>query len=150
MNNKEIERKFLVKDMPNLLNLKKHKIKQGYISTNPVLRIRQKDDKYFFTFKGRGTIERCELESEISKDEFLNLCGKIEGSIIDKMRYLIPLGTGIMAELDVYSKELDGFCNVEVEFNTLDEANSFTPPIWFGDEITYDYKYTNAYLSSKK
>ena len=42
--------------------------------------------------------------------------------------------------------------NIEVEFDSLEQANGFDIPSWFGEDITKDIRYTNAYLSkiSKK
>lgn len=143
----EIERKFLVNYMPNLNSYKYSYIKQGYISIQPVLRVRQKDEKYMFTFKGKGDIKREEIEKEITKEEFDNLWLKIEGEPIIKKRYIIPLENGLIAELDIYEGNLEGFKNIEVEFDNLEQAKNFIPPNWFGKDITTDIKYTNAYLS---
>lgn len=145
--NYEIEKKFLIKNLPNLENLKSFKIKQGYISTEPVLRIRQKNDKYFFTFKGKGFLKRKEIEQEITKTEFENLLKKVEGNIIEKTRYIYPLKNNLFAEIDVFEKPFKDICIVEVEFKSLEDAKNFTPPDWFGQDITNDAKYTNAYLS---
>ncbi len=147
MENMEIERKFLVKYMPNIEGCKKFYIKQGYISINPVLRVRQINEKYIFTFKGKGDIQRQEIEREINKDEFDNLWLKIEGEPIIKTRYIILLDNNLKAELDIYEGNLKGFKNVEVEFNSIKEAEDFNPPDWFGKDITKNIKYTNAYLS---
>lgn len=148
----EIERKFLVKELPNLEGYKKQYIRQGYISTNPVLRIRQQDNNYIFTFKGKGDIKRLEIETELSKEEFDNLWEKIEGNSITKYRYIIPLYNNFVAQLDIYEDNLKGFMNIEVEFDSLEQANGFDIPSWFGEDITKDIRYTNAYLSkiSKK
>jgi len=35
----------------------------------------------------------------------------------------------------------------EVEFDSVEEANAFTPPAWFGKEVTEDGSFTNAALS---
>ncbi len=147
MKNIEIEKKFLVNYIPDLKDCKCFYIKQGYISTNPVLRIRQKDEKYIFTFKGKGDISREEIEKEITKEEFDNLWLKIEGQPIIKSRYIIPLENGLIAELDIYDGNLKGFKNVEVEFDSIEQAENFIPPDWFGEDITKNIKYTNAYLS---
>ncbi|MDE6182122.1 MAG: CYTH domain-containing protein, partial [Eubacteriales bacterium] len=122
-------------------------IKQAYISIDPVLRIRQKDDTYFFTFKGKGFLKRTEFEQEITKNEFENLLKKIEGNIIEKTRYIYPLKNGLFAEIDVFEKPFKDIYIVEVEFNSLEDAQKFTPPDWFGQDITNDAKFTNAYLS---
>lgn len=147
MKNIEIEKKFLVKYLPDLRGCEKHFIKQGYICTDPVLRIRQKDERYMFTFKGKGEMIREEIEADITREQFTKLLEKVENELIIKTRYIVSIDNGLKAELDIYEGNLKGFMNVEVEFNSLEEANSFKPPIWFGKDITEDEKYKNAYLS---
>ena len=49
----EIERKFLVKTLPEGLDSYKCKhIEQGYLNTNPDVRIRKSDEDYILTYKG--------------------------------------------------------------------------------------------------
>ena len=51
----EIERKFLVKTIPeHLETYESKKIAQGYLCTNPVVRIRRSNDEYYLTYKGGG------------------------------------------------------------------------------------------------
>ncbi len=146
----EIERKFLVKSVPeNLETYKCKKIKQGYISTNPVIRIRQYDEEYILTMKGRGSIAREEYEMNIDKDQFENLVKKVENKIINKDRYYIPLNNGLMAELDIYYGFLEGLMTVEVEFSDLESCNSFVPPSWFGEDVSKDIRYHNSSLSKR-
>ncbi|MCC8014774.1 MAG: CYTH domain-containing protein [Eubacterium sp.] len=148
VNNKEIERKYLVKTLPEGLGSYECKsIIQAYISTNPTLRIRKADDKYFFTFKSAGVIEKAEFEYPITEEQFNHLREKTEGNIIEKKRYIIPLDEELIAELDIYSGDLQGFMNVEVEFKSMQEALVFNPPEWFGEEISLDRRYSNASLS---
>ena len=48
LNGMEIERKFLVKEMPrNLENYKNINMVQGYLNTNPVVRVRKENDELF-------------------------------------------------------------------------------------------------------
>ena len=63
----EIERKFLIKFLPNEKINYSHNIKQGYIVSDEdkVIRIRKKNDKYFFTIKG-NTIGLSRQEFEYS------------------------------------------------------------------------------------
>ena len=42
----EIERKFLIKELPDLSKYDYVDIEQGYLCTHPVVRIRKKNDKY--------------------------------------------------------------------------------------------------------
>lgn len=144
----EIERKFLIKNLPNNLEkYEKKEILQGYISTAPALRLRKSNNQYFFTFKGKGVIKKVEFEQEITKNEFENLWEKIENNPIIKTRYLIPLEDELVAELDVYEGHLKGFANVEVEFNSIEQAKAFIAPSWFGKDISSEKKYSNASLS---
>ena len=51
----EIERKFLLKEVPeNLDRYSFHTIEQAYLNTKPVVRIRREDDTYYLTYKGSG------------------------------------------------------------------------------------------------
>ena len=51
----EIERKFTIRQLPDNLDAYPHyEIKQAYLCTDPVMRIRKQDSKYIFTYKGRG------------------------------------------------------------------------------------------------
>ena len=86
----EIERKFLVNTLPEGLEDYPHsEISQAYISTRPVIRIRQKGDKYILTVKSSGLLKREEFEMYISREEYDNLAAKAEGNIINKTRYKI-------------------------------------------------------------
>lgn len=143
----EIERKFLVTEIPSLKGCKKFEIKQGYISVDPVIRIRKSNSNYFLTIKGQGSIIREEHEMPITSKQFETLLLKIESNLIEKDRYLINLHNGLIAELDVFLGIYKGLALVEVEFNSIEDANTFTPPHWFAHEVTEDYKYTNSYLS---
>ena len=144
----EIERKFLVKEITNnLQQYKCYKIKQGYISTNPTIRLRQRDNEYILTIKSSGIMKKLEYELPITEEQFNNLWHKVEGNAIEKNRYLIPLKDDLIAELDIYGANLSNFANVEVEFNSTKDAILFTPPDWFGQEVTQNNRYSNASLA---
>jgi len=144
----EIERKFLVNAMPNLLECcRTLAIRQGYISTSPVIRLRQQDNEFILTVKGAGSLAKEEFELPLSKEQFNMLWQKVDGGSIVKSRTVIPLGDGLFAELDVYHGALDGFLTVEVEFPTVEAAQAFTPLPWFGRDVTEDRRYSNASLS---
>ena len=65
----EIERKFLVEKLPELPAAEAIHIEQGYISTDPVIRIRSwnngEEHRYILTVKGGGMIVREEYELEL-------------------------------------------------------------------------------------
>ena len=148
MSTLEIERKFLINSIPSELESSLcHQIEQGYLSYDPEIRIRKKDELFFLTIKIGEGLSRFEKEIEISEREYQFLSGNIKSRQIKKERYDIPLGTGLCAELDVYKAQLEGLAVVEVEFLSEDQANLFDKPEWFGIEITLDKKYKNKSLS---
>ena len=57
------------------------------------------------------------------------------------------LGSGETAELDIFEGDLAPLCLVEVEFKSVDDANLFIAPDWFGTDVTQSGKYHNSYLS---
>ncbi len=145
----EIEKKFLVKEIPiNLSNYECLNLTQAYVSTDPVIRLRNNnDDEYFLTLKSKGHLMREEIEFPLTKEQFLNLWPKIESKVVVKKRYLIPLDRELTAELDIYEEFLDGLVTVEVEFSSQLEAENFNPPSWFGKDVTHDSRYKNSSLA---
>ena len=148
MENIEIERKFLVKEIPdNLDNYERVDMTQGYLNTNPVVRIRKENDDYVLTYKGSGLLSRSEYNLPLNEESFNHLIKKCDGIIISKSRYKIPLKNNLIAELDIFKGDLDSLKLVEVEFNSVEEADNFTPPEWFGEDVTTDNRYHNSYIS---
>lgn len=144
----EIERKFLVKNIPaNLESYAQQRISQGYINTNPVVRIRRSNDDYYLTYKGKGHMVREEYNLPLNAESFAHMLSKIDGILIDKIRYLIPLDDTHTAELDIFQGTLAPLRMVEVEFDTVEDANAFLPPEWFGEEVTTNRGYHNSSLS---
>lgn len=146
----EIERKYLVTYLPeNLENYEKKRISQGYICTNPVVRIRRSNDDYFLTYKSKGLMAREEYEMPLTAEAYEHMLPKIDGIIIDKIRYMIPLDEKYVAELDIFQGTLAPLRLVEVEFESIEEANVFVPPAWFGDDVTNSGEYHNSNLSKR-
>lgn len=144
----EIERKYLIKRLPeNLSQYQCKKIAQGYICTNPVVRIRKSDDEYYLTYKGKGLMAREEYNLPLTQEGYEHMLPKIDGRLIEKSRYLIPLEGKLTAELDIFEGDLAPLIIVEVEFDSLDAANSFIPPEWFGEDVTESRKYHNSNLA---
>jgi len=143
----EIERKFLIQELPQ--NLEQYSVihmEQGYLSTEPVIRIRKEDDDYVFTYKSKGFLTREEHNLPLNAESYKHLKTKIDGNLIKKYRYLIPLDDSLRVELDVFKGMLAPLILAEVEFPDLDSANAFVAPAWFGEEVTYDAMYHNNYL----
>ncbi len=144
----EIERKYLIHSLPERLEQYESKqIEQGYLCTNPVVRIRRSNENYILTYKGEGLMVREEYNLPLTKEGYEHMRGKADGILIKKTRYLIPLTDRLTIELDVFSGELEGLLLAEVEFETEEEANSFIPPAWFGEDVTFSDKYHNSTLS---
>jgi CYTH domain-containing protein len=146
----EIERKYLVAVLPaNLKEYPAKKIAQGYLNTDPVIRIRRSNDDYYLTYKGKGLLVREEYNLPLTREAYEHLLPKIDGLLIEKTRYLIPLENGLTAELDVFEGSLAPLTLVEVEFDTVEAANAFCPPAWFGEDVTNSGKYQNSTLSKR-
>ena len=144
----EIERKYLVRRLPDdLSKYEATKIAQGYLCTDPVVRIRRSNDNYYMTYKGDGLMVREEYNLPLTREAYEHLLPKIDGLLIAKTRYLIPLTDRLTAELDVFEGVLSALTLVEVEFDSVEEANAFVPPEWFGEDVTESGKYHNSYLS---
>lgn len=144
----EIERKFIPKYLPdNLEQYQSHEIEQGYLCTSPTIRIRKMDDSYFLTYKSAGMMAHEEYEMPLSKEGYLHLRPKTDGLLITKRRYLIPLDETHTIELDLFHGSHKGITLAEVEFASIEEANSFIPPEWFGEDVTYDSRYHNSEMS---
>lgn len=145
----EIERKFTVKELPeNLASYPCKRIEQGYLCTKPVLRVRRKGEEYWLTYKGEGLLVREEHEFPLTAEAYRHLLSKADGRIIEKDRYHIPC-EGYTVELDVFDGELAPLVIAEVEFPSVEAANFFVPPAWFGEDVTEDPAYSNSNLSKK-
>lgn len=146
--NLEIERKYLVAALPcDLGQYPCTYIEQGYLNTDPVVRIRRSDDTYTLTYKGRGLMVREEYNLPLSQQAFLHLREKIDGILIKKRRYRIPLQDKYTIELDIFEGKLAPLQLAEVEFETEADAEAFVPPAWFGEDVTFSPAYHNSTLS---
>ncbi len=143
----ERERKFLVKELPELSDAKSKEITQKYLSSEPELRVRKIGADYIITKKGPGTHTRTEEEMEISRELFLFLEGDKPPMQIKKIRYYLPLEGGRLAEIDIYQEEFKGFYSVEVEFENEQNMKEFEPPKWFGLEVTERRDITNYQMA---
>lgn len=145
----EIERKYLVLHLPGPLESYPCRIlEQGYLNTSPVVRIRRDNDRYELTYKSAGLMSRQEYNLPLDDKSYEHLLTKIDGRLIKKKRYMIPLSSALTAELDIFEGDLAPLMLVEVEFDSEDAANSFSLPDWFGEDVTFSGKYHNSYLST--
>lgn len=144
----EIERKFLTKEVPFSLDAYPScQISQCYISLSPTIRLRRQDQDFILTVKGKGLMAKEEFELPLSREEYEKLLEKAETPSVEKRRYLVPLEGGLMAEVDVYEGPLLGLMTTEVEFPSIEEAQTFLPPLWFGKDVTMEKAYKNTSLA---
>ena len=155
----EIERKYLVASLPEDLESYPHvEIEQCYLCTSPTVRVRRMGDVYILTVKEKvvsgqwtvasgGPIVNREEEFALSAESYERLKSKCEGRPVLKTRYKIPLEGGLTAELDIFHGPHEGLRLVEVEFPDTAAANAFTPPAWFGEDVSADRRYRNSWLA---
>ena len=144
----EIERKFLVKQIPEgCTSFPCRQIEQAYLNTDPVVRVRRDNDDYYLTYKGKGLLSREEYNLALNKEAYEHLRTKIDGRLIQKRRYLIPLEDGLTAELDCFHGDLAPLMLAEIEFPSVEKADTYTPPSWFGEDVTFSKQYHNSVLS---
>lgn len=142
----EIERKFTIKELPDLSKYSFHIMEQGYLNTDPVVRVRKEDDTYYLTYKGKGLLAREEYNLPLTEDAYYHLVEKADGIIIRKKRYLIPYEIYTI-ELDVFDEPYENLIIAEVEFDSEEEATAFQPPSWFDVDVTLERRYHNSNLS---
>ena len=147
----EIEKKYLLKNLPDFAACQFHKIEQAYLCTDPVVRVRREDETYYMTYKVRGMLVREEYNLPLNKEAYEHLKEKADGNVIGKTRYLVPLDeNGLIAEVDVFDAPFAPLIMAEVEFESEEQANGFVAPEWFGEDVTFDGRYHNSYMSKMK
>ena len=149
----EIERKFLVKNEDwRKLPAKTSEIRQGYFSraADFVLRVRIIDGRGLLTLKGRPQgplkLTRQEFEYEIPLEDteamLTTFCGQ---RIIEKRRYYLDAGKGLVWEIDEYFGKCQGLVTAEIELPTIDTP--FEAPDWLGRDVSTNPLYGNKALA---
>lgn len=90
---------------------------------------------------------REEYNLPLTREAYEHLRPKADGILIHKIRYKIPYQDKYTIELDIFSDALAPLMLAEVEFVSEEEANTFVPPEWFGEDVTFSTKYHNSTLS---
>lgn len=156
----EIERKFLLDKLPDLHHSKHIEVFQGYISTNPEIRIRSyevldgddvghKDFK--LTIKGDGTLSREEIETYISAEFFYKVAKFIGKPLIHK-DYRKYIHNGYTLECSIVDKGTEfQFIYGEVEFDSEDAAKDYEWPFSGAKDVTTDamYKMKNYWIRTR-
>ena len=153
--NVEIERKYLLTVDPRQLVeagviqfIQEERIEQTYIAMdeNQELRVRRLvnisngEVSYTHTFKNGVGLAREEVEYSISQTIYEQVMQAFGYVPLTKNRITAKF-EGITVEIDIYDQVQ--FTVVEVEFTSMEEADSFIPPQWFGEEISFNKQYSN-------
>lgn len=161
----EIERKFLIKKLPDdLAAYHCLTIEQAYLCTDPTIRIRRENDSYYMTYKGKGLLSREEYNLPLNQAAYAHLLPKADGNIISKKRYLIPIphpdfaegytcpapSPNLKVELDIFEPPFAPLIIAEVEFPDEEMAKAFLPPAWLSKDVTHCPEYHNSNLSKQK
>jgi len=155
----EIERKFLI-EYPDIAALEKNlscrkvEIIQTYLNSGKEdeIRVRQRGENgnyiYFKTVKNRvDDIKRVEIESRLTKDEYLSLLMEADTSKkqIRKTRYCLTYESQYF-EIDVYPF-WDDKAIIEIELSNENAEITFPDYIKVIKEVTDDDRYKNASLA---
>lgn len=144
---KEIERKFLVRDMRWKESAQGALLRQGYLSSQAerTVRVRIEGELAMLTIKGPSSgAVRAEWEYAIPlADAQAMLDDLCERPIIEKCRYRIPY-QGMTWEVDEFRGDNAGLVVAEIELQSEDQP--FARPDWLGEEVTQDARYFNSNL----
>lgn len=152
----EIERKWLMDGFPNLPYTCEEMMEQGYLSFDPVtVRIRcitqGGASTHLLTIKGRGTLQRTEVETPLSAGQCEALAALLPAPPVKKRLRRYPLPNGLELECSLVDEGApSAFYYAEVEFDTEAAAHAFVPPAFMGREVTGEPGYTMAAYYRKK
>lgn len=148
----EIERKFLVKNLPREVKIISTKeIEQTYLATGEEeVRVRKvidkKDIQYFHTIKVGTGLMRKEIEVPILESTFKQLIQNHKMNFLSKLRMLVEY-KGTTLEVDFYRQSpLRDLKVAEIEFSSKEDAEAFQPFEWLGEDLTEDKNYKNQSL----
>lgn len=143
----EIERKFLISGFPQMEPIECARMRQGYLSTQPVVRIRSKETAqgttYRLCIKGKGALVREEIEMPLEREVFERLEKLLVLPTVEKeyRTYLLPDGHLLECN-QVDEGASTSFMYAEVEFHSVEQAMSFVPPSFLGREVTDEPDYS--------
>lgn len=146
---KEIERRFLIDGDAWRQQAAGQYYKQGYLSVDPArtARVRIVGEQAWLTLKGQQTaLTRLEFEYAIPlADAEAMLASAMCPLQVEKKRYRLPAGDGLVWEIDEFFGDNGSLLLAEIELPS--EDTPFQRPDWLGAEVSFDSRYTNSYLS---
>ena len=154
----EIERKFLINSFPDSLPLKEEfQVYQAYLSIDPEVRIRRnvvngQDKAYYLAIKSGGKLVRKEIELHITKEQFYALAEIVEHPFVLKDFRIYQLTDELDLECSLVDKGSNTeFMYAEIEFPSVDAAQSFQPLPIFIQDVTDNpaYKMKNYWRRTR-
>ena len=129
------ERSFLIKETPDLKDLKPVTIQQDYPHSD-----------FRYATESLNCGDKC--SEELNK---LDLGQPLKGALrhLFKVRYYQKLDNSLTAEIDFFIGLLIGLTMVKVSFSDEVARASFRPPAWFGREITDEEWARGSFLVGK-
>ena len=147
--NIEIERKFLIKELPLVFEETIH-IKQYYLSNNKNmvqrLRIFNKENAIMSFKEKTSKMSKYEFEYNIPLEDANKMISIADVPFIDKKRHIIHIDS-LKWEIDEFLDKNKGLIIAEVELRSEDQ--SINIPNWIDKEVTNDKKYYNYNLALK-
>lgn len=149
----ENERSFLVNGYVPHAGCRCVDIRQYYLPDSDAIRLRVAKDVRTLLKK----VQVCDgddsrrIEGDpiiLTMPEYLDF-RKVFTREILKTRWYVPIGDGLVAELDVFHGALVGLIMVEVEFPDEATRLSFVPPAWFGRDVSDEAWSSNGWLAGK-
>jgi len=152
MTNKEIERKFLVKNGSWTKDVRAFMdIVQAYLTNDGVkcIRIRKTESngktQHTMTIKScNGGMTRMEIELELGRYQYTDLMKLVDTKVLRKKRYAVVNDQDLWF-VDVFP---DGLTIAEIELKT--EGQVFERPDWLGEEVTDKKEYYNAEIAKRQ
>lgn len=151
---REIERKWLFPSLNDAVQncriSEYYTYMQGYLSTEPEVRISCKQPAHSdenickLTIKSVGNLDRIEVEKVLTSLEFLELLevGNLTLDDLIHKDFIQVCCEGYDLTIGQVDKGLStSFFYGEIEFPSVEDANEFKAPKWFGKEVTNDRNY---------
>lgn len=132
----EIERKFFVKNLPELSNITPIHYERYFLrrDSGEEERITKSGDRYAYERKVEvSNLERTQEKRIILEQEFEQL-KQSASEVVERDRYDISEDPKI--SIQIYKGRFKGLVRAEVEFPSEEAAKAFVPLEWMGEEMT--------------
>ncbi len=134
----EIERKFLVKDMPDLDGVEKVSQERYFLQRSDLVEEGMKRKGTTYLYEKKLMVSPQEKSREnivVSKSEYESSKGR-GTTIIERDSYRLSEYDNPVVSVKIYNGAYRGLVLAEVEFNSVEEMEDFEPFEWMGVEVT--------------